>query len=187
MEQPNITDHAAPDQAGGQTETLSPALPAEIEEAASRLLEKACDREWMLATAESCTGGLLASLLTDVEGASHAFERGFVVYSEEAKCELLGIRRDQIDSCGAVSREVAIAMAEGAIQQSKADVALSITGFAGAASGEGEPGLVHLACARRKGPTRHRERHFGDIGRGPVRIASLKEALAMMEEAVDEG
>src|SRR3546814_7275302 len=108
----------------------------------------------MLATAESCTGGLLASLLTDVEGASHAFERGFVVYSEKAKCELLGIQQADITHCGAVSRTVAIAMAKGSIHSSEADIALSITGFAG--DGD-EPGLVHFACARRDGYVVQRE------------------------------
>ena len=92
-------------------ETLSPILPNDVEDTAAAVLKAACEAELRLATAESCTGGLLASLLTDVEGASHAFERGFAVYSEEAKCELLGMRREQMDVCGAVSREVASAMA----------------------------------------------------------------------------
>jgi nicotinamide-nucleotide amidase len=169
---------------GGQTETLSPALPDDVEQAAAALLEAACDAELMLATAESCTGGLLGSLLTDVEGASHAFERGFIVYSEAAKCELLGVARDQIDRCGAVSREVAIAMAEGAIRGSHADIALSVTGFAGSTDDGGEAGLVHFACARRHGATVHREAHFGDIGRGPVRIACMRVALDMLRQAV---
>lgn len=170
----------------GPTETLSPVLPTRTEEAAEALLRLCCKADLKLATAESCTGGLLASLLTDVEGASHAFERGFVVYSEDAKCELLGIAREQIDSCGAVSRDVAIAMARGAIAQSKADVALAITGYAGGAPPGDEPGLVHFACARRDGPTAHREEHFGDIGRGPIRIAAIAVALEMMKEALGD-
>lgn len=165
--------------------TLSPILPDDVEAAAAALLEVACEADLRLATAESCTGGLLASLLTDVEGASHAFERGFAVYSEEAKCELLDIRREQIDACGAVSREVAIAMAEGAIARSHADIALAITGFAGAAPDGQEAGLVHFASARRNGATVHRVEHFGDIGRGPVRIKSLRVALEMLEQAID--
>src|SRR3546814_1058541 len=104
--------HSSSNTKGGETETLSAALPDDVEQAAARVLELACDRELTLATAESCTGGLLGSLLTDVEGASHAFERGFIVYSTEAKCELLGVDRRQIDDCGAVSRDVAVAMAE---------------------------------------------------------------------------
>jgi nicotinamide-nucleotide amidase len=171
---------------GGPAETLSPALPSKIEEAAERLLKSCCDAELSLATAESCTGGLLASLLTDVEGASHAFERGFVVYSEEAKCELLGVPRAQIEQYGAVSREVAVAMAEGAIGQSHADIALAVTGFAGQGAPGEEAGLVHFACATRQGSTTHREVHFGDVGRGAVRIGALRIALEMMARAVAE-
>src|SRR3546814_2395359 len=112
---------------------------------------------------------LLASLLTDVKGASHAFGRGFVVYIEDAKCELLGIRSERIDACGAVSREVAVAMAEGAIERSHADIALAVTGYAGAAPPGEEAGLVHFACGRRGGLTAHREEPFGAIGRSEER------------------
>ncbi|WP_022683887.1 CinA family protein [Sphingobium bisphenolivorans] len=169
----------------GPTETLSPALPTAVEEAAEALLHSCCDADLKLSTAESCTGGLLASLLTDVEGASHAFERGFVVYSEQAKCELLGVAREQIDACSAVSRDVAIAMAQGAIAQSHADIALAVTGYAGSAPPGEEPGLVHFACARRDGrATVHREEHFGDVGRGPIRIGAIRVALEMMTDAV---
>lgn len=165
-------------------ETLSPVLPTAVEDAASKLLRACCDARLKIATAESCTGGLLASLLTDVEGASHAFERGFIVYSEEAKCELLGIARDQIDVCGAVSREVAIAMAQGTIRQSAADISLAITGYAGPTNDGGEEGVVHFACTRRNGTTRHRVEHFGAVGRGPIRIAAVTVALDMMMDAV---
>jgi nicotinamide-nucleotide amidase len=166
------------------TETLSPVLPDDVDEAARALLQRACSKELSLATAESCTGGLFASLLTDVVGVSSAFERGFVTYSEDAKCELLGIARDTVARCGAVSREVAIAMAEGALHESRADIALSITGFAGPAGPDDEPGLVHFACARKGRATRHREEHFGDIGRGPVRIECLRVGLQMLDEAM---
>src|SRR5690242_20339673 len=101
-------------------ETLSGALPPEVEDLAIRLLTRACDRELTLATAESCTGGLIASLLTDVEGMGHAFERGFVVYTDEAKAGMLGIPRPLIDTHDAVSKEVALAMAEGALAHSRA-------------------------------------------------------------------
>lgn len=164
------------------TETLSPVLPDEVERMTHALLRDACDRKLTLATAESCTGGLLGSLLTDVEGASHAFERGFIVYTEQAKAELLGIDPDLIGQCGAVSREVAIAMAEGALARSRADITLAITGFAGA--GE-EPGLVHLAAARRGRETQHREQHFGDIGRGATRIACIRTALVMIRAMME--
>jgi len=178
---------SAQDGKGDTAETLSPIISEDIEEAAAALLKDCCSAERTLATAESCTGGLLASLLTDVEGASHAFERGFVVYSEEAKCELLGIGADRIRACGAVSRDVAIAMADGAIERSHADIALAITGYAGAAPPGEEPGLVHFACARRGGSTAHREEHFGGIGRGPVRIRSIRVALEMMRQALEQG
>lgn len=171
---------------GQPAETLSPVLPDEIEDAAVSLLKAACAARTKLVTAESCTGGLLASLLTDIEGASHAFERGFAVYSEESKCELLGIKRERLDRCGAVSKEVAIAMAHGAISHSLGDVALAVTGYAGGAPKGKKAGLVHFACARRGGGTAHRVEHFGDIGRGPVRINSLRVALDMMRQAVDE-
>ena len=166
------------------TATLSDVLPDSVERAAHRVCERACAAELKLATAESCTGGLLASVLTDVEGASHAFERGFVVYAEEAKCELLGVRREVIEQCTAVSGQVAVAMAEGALDQSHADIALAITGYAGPGAEGDEPGLVHFGCARRGRPTVHREEHFGDIGRGPVRIACIETALGMIEEAI---
>ena len=162
-----------------ETETLSPALPDRLEEATRRLLAKACERELVLATAESCTGGLLASLLTDVKGMAHAFDRGFVTYSEDAKTEMLGVPEDLIREKGAVSREVAVAMAEGALARSRANIALAITGFAD--SGE-EPGLVHLACARNGRITLHREEHFGPRGRGANRIAAMEAGIEMMTE-----
>jgi len=161
------------------TETLSPLLPNETEEAARRLLAKACERDLMFATAESCTGGMLASLLTDVQGVAHAFDRGFVTYTNEAKNELLGIPIELIGRVGAVSKEVAIAMAEGALARSRANIALSVTGFAD--SGD-EPGLVHFGCARAGRTTAHREEHFGAIGRGRTRVECMRVAVEMMTE-----
>jgi nicotinamide-nucleotide amidase len=161
------------------TETLSPLLPDETEEATRRLLAKASERRLMLATAESCTGGMLASLLTDVQGVAHAFERGFVTYTEEAKSEMLGVPLELIERDGAVSRAVAIAKAEGALARSRANIALSITGFADKGD---EPGLVHFGCARAGRATAHREEHFGPVGRGATRIASMKVAIEMMTE-----
>lgn len=166
------------------TETLSDVLPDGIDAMTHRLLAEACDKQLMLATAESCTGGLLGSLLTDVQGASHAFERGFIVYTDEAKAELLGVPPSLIEEHGAVSRPVAIAMAEGALEHSRAHIALSVTGFAGKGGKDDEIGLVHFGCARHGGETRHREEHFGDIGRGPIRIACMRTALSMLGEAL---
>jgi nicotinamide-nucleotide amidase len=162
-----------------EAETLSPVLPNETEEATRRLLAKACDRGLMFATAESCTGGMLASLLTDVQGVAHAFDRGFVTYTNEAKHEMLGVPLALIEDKGAVSQEVALAMAEGALAQSRANIALSITGFAD--KGE-EPGLVHFGCARAGRATAHREEHFGPGGRGATRVACMKVAIEMMTE-----
>ena len=166
------------------SETLKPILPSRIEKAADAVLAAASDADVPLATAESCTGGLLAALLTDVEGSSHIFERGFVVYSEEAKCDLLGIERALVDECGAVSRDVAMAMVEGALTRSNAQLAVAITGFAGKTD-QGEEGLVHFACQREGRAAQHREEHFGAIGRDGVRIAALEVALEMMKEALD--
>ena len=161
------------------TETLSPVLPDALEEATRRLLAKACERGLVLATAESCTGGMLASLLTDVKGVAHAFDRGFVTYSEEAKTEMLGVPAALIAEQGAVSRAVAIAMAEGALERSRAHIALAVTGFADFGD---EPGLVHFACARQGRITAHREEHFGAVGRGRTRVAALEVAVEMMTE-----
>jgi nicotinamide-nucleotide amidase len=162
-----------------ETETLSPVLPDALEQATRRLLAKACERDLVLATAESCTGGMLASLLTDVQGVAHAFDRGFVTYSAESKTELIGVPAELIAEKGAVSREVAVAMAEGALGRSRANIALAITGFADRGD---EPGLVHFACARQGRITAHREAHFGAIGRGAVRVAALGVAVEMMTE-----
>jgi nicotinamide-nucleotide amidase len=168
---------------GGVTdaESFSPILPDDVEDLLRSVLERAAARDLSLATAESCTGGMLASLLTDVKGASGVFERGFVVYSDPAKCELLGLVQTDIDRCGAVSEEVAVAMAEGALHRSRADVAVSTTGYADDGP---EPGLVHFGCAVADGPTAHRAERFGAIGRGPVRIESMRVALEMLDEVV---
>jgi nicotinamide-nucleotide amidase len=166
------------------SETLQAALPDHLDEQAERLMHRVCDLELTVATAESCTGGMLAALLTDIEGASHGFERGFVAYTEQSKSELLGIARDVLKKNEAVSEVVARAMAEGALARSHADIALGVTGFAGPA-GDHEQGLVHMALARRGRPTMHRVEHFGPIGRGPVRVKSLKVILDMLEQALE--
>jgi nicotinamide-nucleotide amidase len=166
------------------TETLTADLPPEVEQAVERILRRACDAELRLATAESCTGGLLASLLTDVDGCSHAFERAFIVYTDEAKREMLGVGADLLERHGAVSQPVARAMAEGALARSRADIAIAVTGFAGPTKGNDEEGLVHFACARRGRPTVHREERFGPLGRGGVRLECLRTATEMLERAV---
>lgn len=167
----------------GDAETLSPVLTPETEEQVRRVLNEAHRQRLVLATAESCTGGMIASLLTDVQGVSHVFDRGFVTYSEAAKRDLLGVPPVLLSTCGAVSREVAVAMAEGALARSCADIAVAVTGFADA--GE-EPGLVHFGCARTGTKTMHREEHFGSIGRGGVRVAALDIAVEMIGEAIEQ-
>jgi len=149
-------------------------------------MHRVCDTKLKLATAESCTGGLLASLLTDIEGCSHGFDRGFVTYEESAKRQMLGLTREMTERNQAVTSAVARAMAEGALQNSEADIALSVTGFAGPASDGCEEGLVHFACARRGKEPLLREEHFGPIGRGPVRIKSLRVLLEMLEEVLEQ-
>ncbi|HEY9219357.1 MAG TPA: CinA family protein [Phenylobacterium sp.] len=164
-------------------EALDPALPGEIDTLAKQVLQEACLRGLRLATAESCTGGLLASLLTDVPGSSHAFERGFVVYTEDAKHELLGVGRELIEAHTAVSEPVARAMAEGALAGSRADIAVSITGYADTSTDPAHPGgLVHFAAARTGQSTVHRKEEFGPKGRAVIRIACLRAALELFRD-----
>ncbi|HEX4764718.1 MAG TPA: CinA family protein [Lichenihabitans sp.] len=139
----------------------------------------------ILATAESCTGGLLAGLLTEISGSADVLDRGFVTYSNAAKAELLGVPASVLDRHGAVSPETALAMAEGALARSRASLALSITGVAGPTGGTPlKPvGLVQFGLARPGQPGTTTERRFGDIGRRRVREEALRQALAMLETA----
>jgi nicotinamide-nucleotide amidase len=168
------------------SETLEPALPDHLDEQAERLMHRLCEAELTVATAESCTGGMLAALLTDIEGAGHGFDRGFVTYSKEAKSDLLGIDGDLLDHNDAVSETVARAMADGALSRSSAEIAIGVTGFAGPAAQGCEEGLVHFALARRGRTTIHREEHFGPIGRGAIRVSSLKAMLEMLEQCLEQ-
>ena len=168
------------------SETLEPALPAELDRKAEQAMRRLCDKQLTVATGESCTGGLLASLLTDIEGCGHGFDRGFVTYSGKAKQEVLGVPAELVDCNDAVNADVARAMAEGALSRCQADIALSVTGFAGPSDEQHEEGLVYMACARRRGGTKVEERHFGAIGRGPVRIEALNVLVEMLCRAIDE-
>jgi nicotinamide-nucleotide amidase len=168
------------------SETLEPALPDQLDEKAERLMRTMCDRDLKVATAESCTGGMLAALLTDIEGAGHAFDRGFVTYTVESKTALLGVQPGLLEENDAVSEVVARALADGALARSTADIALGVTGFAGPAAPGKEEGLVHFALARRHGQTLHCEKHFGPIGRGAVRVKSLQTMLDMLEQALEQ-
>jgi nicotinamide-nucleotide amidase len=167
------------------SETLEPGLPDHLDEQAERLMHRLCDAGLSIATAESCTGGMLAALLTDIDGAGHGFDRGFVTYTKEAKTGLLGIDPALLEDNDAVTEAVARAMAEGALDRSKASLAIGITGFAGPAGEGREEGLVHIALARRERRTIHREEHFGAVGRGKVRVNSLKVMLEMLEESLE--
>jgi nicotinamide-nucleotide amidase len=153
---------------------------------AENLLEACRARGFKLATAESCTGGLIAALLTEIPGSSDVVERGFVTYSNEAKSEELGVPGDLIAAHGAVSEPVARAMAEGALSHSHADLAVSVTGVAGPGGGSAAKpvGLVHLGLARRGAPILHEELRLGDIGRGPIRMATVDAALALLRRGL---
>jgi nicotinamide-nucleotide amidase len=141
-----------------------------------------------LATAESCTGGLLAATLTEIPGSSLVVERGFVTYSNESKQEMLGVPPETIAQFGAVSRETAEAMAKGALARSNAKLSVSITGIAGPDGGSPEKpvGLVHFAAASRRGGLLHRECRFGGIGRMQVRKASVLEAIALLRTLAEQ-
>lgn len=141
-----------------------------------------------VATAESCTGGLVAAALTEIAGASDVFDRGFVTYSNAAKSEMLGVSPSLINAHGAVSAEVARAMALGAIAHSLADVVVAVTGVAGPGGGSAEKpvGLVHFACARRgDGGGDNVERRYGPLSREAIRAAAVAQALDMMIDAVE--
>jgi len=156
----------------------------ETEAAATALLDLCKSKKLMVATAESCTGGLVAGALTDIAGSSAVVDRGFVTYTNAAKHEMLGVPHETIERHGAVSRETAEAMVRGALGHAHADLAVSITGIAGPGGGSADKpvGLVHFAAASRGGNLIHRERRFGDIGRGEVRRLSVLEALTMLTE-----
>jgi nicotinamide-nucleotide amidase len=164
-------------------------LPAdELRHLAETVLARCRAKGWTLATAESCTGGMVAAALTDIAGASDIVERGFVTYSNRAKSELLGVPRELIEKHGAVSAETAAAMAKGALKNSPADISVSITGIAGPGGGSREKpvGLVHFAAASRDGRSLARRRLFGKIGRRRVRERSVAEALALLGLLVGE-
>lgn len=160
-------------------------IPADLQTQAAALLERCKAAGLMLATAESCTGGLIAGTLTEIAGSSAVVDRGFVTYSNEAKAEMLGVEPALIAAQGAVSEAVARAMAEGALARSRADIAVAVTGVAG--PGGGTPtkpvGLVHFAVARTGAETAaHHEVFPGD--RSEVRRATVEKALAMIDAVI---
>lgn len=148
---------------------------------ARQVIESVRARGLRVATAESCTGGLIAATLTEIAGASDVMERGFVTYSNQSKAEMLGVDPDLIRNRGAVSEEVARAMAEGALSHSSADVGIAVTGIAGpgGATATKPVGLVHIACARRGTETLH-ESHIFPGDRRSVRLAAVDKALDLV-------
>ncbi|MCV9997218.1 CinA family protein [Pararhizobium sp. YC-54] len=158
--------------------------PQDIETRSGLLIAAFSKRGLMVATAESCTGGLIAGALTEIPGSSSVVDRGFVTYSNDAKIQMLGVDTATLEAHGAVSRQTAIEMARGALTHSKADIAVAVTGIAGPGGGSEEKpvGLVHLAAASRGGNVLHREMRYGDIGRDAVRMATVRTALDLLEE-----
>jgi nicotinamide-nucleotide amidase len=159
----------------------------EVARMAKALHGRLLEGKLSLVTAESCTGGLIAAAITELPRASFTLERGYVTYSNEAKQSDLGVRAETIKEHGAVSEQTARAMAEGALEHSKAEVAIAVTGIAGPDGGsDGKPvGLVHFAAARRGRETLHREERFGDLGRSEVRRRSVLTAFALVNEMLD--
>lgn len=158
-------------------------FPERLRNLAMLVLDDAERARLKIATAESCTGGLVAALLTEIPGSSSVVDRGFVTYSNKAKEEMLGVPGDVLADFGAVSEPVARMMAEGAMANSRANIAVSITGVAG--PGGGTPmkpvGTVHIACARENRAIIHEMLQLGDIGRDAIRMTSVETALNMIQ------
>ncbi|MCR9194214.1 MAG: CinA family protein [Hyphomonas sp.] len=161
-------------------------FPDRIRNLALLVMDEAMERRVKIATAESCTGGLIAGLFTEFAGSSKVLERGFVTYSNSAKAEMLGVAGDVLADYGAVSEPVARLMAEGAMAESRANLAIAVTGIAG--PGGGTPmkpvGTVHLACARENKAMMHEMLMLGDIGRYEVRMATIEAALNMIRAQI---
>lgn len=157
---------------------------ADIEVKAGEIIAQFTANGRKVATAESCTGGLIAGALTEISGSSAVLDRGFVTYSNEAKVAMLGVETATLVAHGAVSRQTAIEMAQGAIAHSAADFGVAVTGIAGPSGGSPEKpvGLVHLAAAGRNGALLHREMRYGDIGRSNIRLATIRTALDLLTQ-----
>jgi nicotinamide-nucleotide amidase len=161
---------------------MSAMLDDDIVAAGERLLEICRRKKLTIATAESCTGGLVAGMLTEIPGVSGMLDRGFITYSNQAKQEMLGVPAATLEAHGAVSRETAEAMAKGALADAPVDLAVSVTGVAGPDGGSDEKpvGRVHFAAASRSGQLNHVERRFGDPGRAEIRKRSVLQAIVML-------
>jgi nicotinamide-nucleotide amidase len=160
-------------------------FPDDIQALARAVVEAAAARGLTVATAESCTGGLVAAALTAVAGSSAVVDRGFVTYSNAAKHDLLDVDGALIETHGAVSEPVARAMAQGALSRSAAQVAVSVTGIAGPGGGSADKpvGLVHFGAAGPAGLI-HIEHRFGDLGREAVRLESVRTALRLLLDRI---
>lgn len=157
-------------------------FPGNIVKLAETVLSEARAHKLKIVTAESCTGGLVGGVLTEIAGSSDVFERGFITYSNKAKQEVLGVPADLLRGSGAVSAATVRAMAEGALKHAHADVSVAITGIAGPGGGSASKpvGLVHFAAARKGMDTVSEEKRFGDLGRGQVRLLSVEFALTLV-------
>lgn len=162
-------------------------FPDDTTRLAAEILEKCRKQKLIIATAESCTGGLVAACLTEIAGSSDVFDRGFVTYSNAAKHELLGVASMTLDKFGAVSRETALEMAAGALAHSRADIAIAITGIAGPGGGTAAKpvGLVHFAVAAKGGRTQTRSECYPDEGRQQIRLQAVRTALSLVLAAAD--
>jgi nicotinamide-nucleotide amidase len=165
-----------------------PMLDDDIVDAAKKLLDICRRKQLLVATAESCTAGLVAGTLSEVPGVSSMLERGFITYSNQAKQEMLGVPAATLDAHGAVSRETAEAMAKGALAHAPVDLAISVTGVAGPDGGSDEKpvGLVHFGGASRGGQLVHVEKRFGNPGRAEVRKRSVLQAFVMLHELAEK-
>ena len=160
-----------------------------ILELAQEVVRLCTEKNVMIATAESCTGGLVAGAITEISGASQVMERGFITYSDQAKIEMLGVMPITLRQFGAVSKDVSLEMAHGAMSRSEAGISVSTTGIAGPNGGTtGKPvGLVHFGGRHYKGKLIHREMNFGDIGRHEIRMSAVEVALEMIIELAQLG
>lgn len=156
------------------------------EKQAREVLTACRQKGLLLTTVESCTGGLIAASLTHIAGSSDVFDCGFVVYSNESKIHLVGVRAELIEKYGAVSKEVALAMAEGGLKYSQAGISVSVTGIAGPGGAclNKPVGLVHFAVAYKNHKTLHTQMHFGDLDRNTIRYATVENALKMVLESL---
>ncbi len=154
----------------------------DVHDMAKRVLNKARVNRLHIVTAESCTGGLIAASLTEIPGSSDVVECGFIVYSDNAKTQLLGVPETLLKRVGAVSADVACAMAKGALENSNAELSVAVTGIAGPSGGTTlkQVGLVHIAAAREGLEIQHRACEFGDVGRSQVRLLTVDAALKLL-------